>query len=74
MILISTGLDSRFEAISLQVFWGQICDGDDHDAGTGAVDLVRDIGDRSEHTDSVVAQVTFVRVIIDDPDGRIFAA
>ena len=52
----------------------QIRDGDDDDACAGAIDLGRDIADRSEHPSAVVAQMPLGRVIVEDAHGDEFIA
>ena len=72
MILISTGRDSRFDAMRERSSGGR-----SEIAMMTAPALVRstwvgDVGDRSEHADSVVAQMPLGRVVVEDADSDEF--
>ena len=50
----------------------QVSDRNDDGPGTGAIDMGGDIGDRSEHANSVVAQMPLGRVVVEDADSDEF--
>ncbi len=70
--LHGTPVETRCDA--LEVLRRQVGDGDDDDGRPGSVDLLGEFGNRSDHPDAVVAKVTFVRVVVEEPGSGVFVA
>src|SRR5699024_11016109 len=55
-----------------ELFGRQVSDRNDDGPGAGAIDMDGDVGDRSEYADSVVAQMTLGRVVVENADSDEF--